>query len=167
MQTSVPHKPPPGHYALPLRGLAKVDQVDIRVDVRGKDGGMVEQTIAERNWLPDRDVVVDGSTVGAPESVVAGELVAARIKLEMAQAAEAPTGVTILLDTRASRALGFGALGKHVRELVGELGRDYGALPIQIVAFDQTTQSIFEGRADKLGDIESEFAARGPLGARR
>ena len=155
----------PGHYALPLRGLAKVDQVDIRVDVRGKDGGLVEQTIAERNWLPDRDVVVDGSTVGAPESVVAGELVAARIKVEMPQAAEAPTGVTILVDTSASRALGFDALVKNVRQLVGELGRDYGALPIQIVAFDQTTQSIFEGRADKLGDIESAFTARGALGA--
>src|ERR1051326_4140172 len=136
MQTSVPHKPPPGHYALPLRGLAKVDQVDIRVDVRGKDGGMVEQTIAERNWLPDRDVVVDGSTVGAPESVVAGQLLPARVKLEMAPAGEAPRGVTIVVDAGASRALGFDALVRHVRELVGELGRDYGALPIQIVAFD-------------------------------
>ncbi|HEU4786851.1 MAG TPA: VIT domain-containing protein, partial [Gemmatimonadaceae bacterium] len=155
----------PGHYALPLRGLAKVDQVDIRVDMRGKDGGMVEQTIAERNWLPDRDVVVDGSTVGAPDSVVAGELVAARVKLELPQAAEPPTGVTILVDTSASRALGFDALIKSVRQLVGDLGRDYGALPIQIVAFDQTTQSIFDGRADKPGDIESAFAARGALGA--
>jgi hypothetical protein len=155
----------PGHYALPLRGLAKVDQVDIRVDIRGKDGGMVEQTVAERNWLPDRDVVVDGSTVGAPDSVVAGELVAARVKLELPQAAEPPTGVTILVDTSASRALGFDALIKSVRQLVGELGRDYGTLPIQIVAFDQTTQSIFDGRADQLGDIESAFAARGALGA--
>src|SRR5215471_3765963 len=41
----------PGHYTLPLRGLAKAERVDVRVQVRGKTGGIAEQTLAERNWI--------------------------------------------------------------------------------------------------------------------
>ncbi|TMQ12702.1 MAG: hypothetical protein E6J91_20375 [Deltaproteobacteria bacterium] len=58
----------PGRYTLPLRGLARSERVDVRVQVRGASGGAVEQTLSERNWTPDRDVVVDGSSVGVPSS---------------------------------------------------------------------------------------------------
>ncbi len=156
----------PGHYTLPLRGLAKAERVDVRVQVRGKTGGIAEQTLSERNWLPDRDIVVDGTSVGAPLAIAAGELAAARVTVELPNAAAPPASVTILLDTSASRALGFAGAAHSVHQLVDELARAYGgALPVQVVAFDQVTTPIYDGRADKIGGIEATLVERGALGA--
>ncbi len=156
----------PGHYTLPLRGLAKSERVDVQVQVRGRDGGMVEQTMAERNWTPDRDVVVDGSTIQAPTAIAAGELVAARVAVALPQSVEAPAGVTLLVDTSASRALGFAAEAHAVHALVDELARAYGgALPVQVVAFDQVTTPIYDGRADAIPNIEKTLVDRDALGA--
>ena len=156
----------PGHYALPLRGLARSERVDVRVQVRGKTGGIVEQTLSERNWTPDRDVVVDATSVGAPAAIAAGELAAARVRVELRDAAAPPAGVTILVDTSASRALGFAAQARAIHELVDELARDYGgALPVQVVAFDQVTAPLYDGRADRIDNIEAALVERGALGA--
>ncbi|HMG52583.1 MAG TPA: VIT domain-containing protein, partial [Kofleriaceae bacterium] len=156
----------PGHYTLPLRGLARSERVDVRVQVRGTTGGIAEQTLSQRNWTPDRDVVVDATAIGAPAAVAAGELAATRIRVELPDAAAAPASVTILVDTSASRALGFAAQARTVHQLVDELARDYGgALPVQVVAFDQITTPLYDGRADKIGGIEAALVARGALGA--
>ena len=150
----------PGHYTLPLRGLARSERVDVRVQVRGKSGGIVEQTLSEHNWTPDRDVVVDATSVGAPAAIAAGDLAATRLRVELPDAAARPQSVTILVDTSASRALGFAAQARMVHQLVDELARDYGgALPVQVVAFDQTTTPIYDGRADKIGAIASPGSA--------
>ena len=156
----------PGHYALPLRGLPRVERVDVRVQVRGQTGNIAEQTLSQRNWTPDRDAVVDATTVGAPAAIAAGDLAAARLRVELSDAAAPPASVTILVDTSASRALGFAAQAHAVHALVDELARDYGAaLPVQVVAFDQVTAPIYDGRADRVGNIEAALAARGALGA--
>ncbi|HET7502349.1 MAG TPA: VIT domain-containing protein [Kofleriaceae bacterium] len=156
----------PGRYTLPLRGLAKAERVDVRVQVRGQNGGIAEQTLAERNWTPDRDVVVDGTTIGVPASIAAGELAATRVTVELPKAAEPPASVTLLVDTSASRALGFAAEARSIHQLVDELAHAYGgALPVQVVAFDQVTAAIYDGRADKIGNIEAALVERGALGA--
>src|SRR5262249_55106047 len=156
----------PGHYALRLRGLARSERVDVRVQVRGKSGGIVEQTLSEHNWTPDRDVVVDATSVGAPAAIAAGDLAAARLRVELPDAAARPTSVTILVDTSASRALGFAAQARMGHELVDELARDYGAaLPVQVVAFDQTTTPIWDSSADKIAAIDARLVQRGALGA--
>jgi len=156
----------PGHYTLPLRGLAKSERIDVRVQVRGQTGGIAEQTLSERNWTPDRDVVVDGTSIGAPLAIAAGDLAATRVKVELPSAAAPPASVTILVDTSASRALGFAASVHTIHQLVDELARAYGgALPVQVVAFDQVTTPIYDGRADKIGGIEAALVARGALGA--
>ncbi|HEX4417773.1 MAG TPA: VIT domain-containing protein [Kofleriaceae bacterium] len=156
----------PGHYTLPLRGLAKSDRIDVQVQVRGQTGAVAEQTLSERNWKPDRDVVVDGTKVGAPRAIGAGELAATRVVVELPNAAEVPASVTLLVDTSASRALGFAAEARTIHQLVDQLARDYGgALPVQVVAFDQVTAPIYDGRADKIGNIEQALVARGALGA--
>jgi hypothetical protein len=156
----------PGHYTLPLRGLARSERVDVRVQVRGRTGGVAEQTLSERNWTPDRDVVVDGASIGAPAAIAAGELAVARVRVELPDAAARPVAVTILVDTSASRGLGFAAEARAVHQLVDELARAYGgALPVQVVAFDQTTAPLYDGRADKISGLEAALAARGALGA--
>jgi len=156
----------PGHYTLPLRGLAKSERVDVRVQVRGQNGGIAEQTLSERNWTPNRDVVVDGTSIGVPAAISAGELAATRVKVELPNAAAPPASVTILVDTSASRALGFAGEARTIHQLVDELAHAYGgALPVQVVAFDQVTTPIYDGRADKIGGIEAALVERGALGA--
>ncbi|HET9627528.1 MAG TPA: VIT domain-containing protein, partial [Kofleriaceae bacterium] len=156
----------PGHYTLPLVGLAAVDQLDVRVQVRGADGALIEQTMRERRWAPDRDVVIDGTRTGVPTAIAAGELVATRTKLALANAAEVPAAVTLLVDTSASRGLGFAKSARTIHQLVDQLAHDFGgALPVQVVAFDQTTAALYAGRADKVGNLEQALAARGALGA--
>ena len=160
----------PGHYTLPLRGLARSQRIDVRVQVRGRGsdgtGGIVEQTLSERDWTPDRDAVVDATSVGAPAAIAAGELAAARVRVELPDAAAPPASVTILVDTSASRALGFAAQARAIHQLVDELARDYGgALPVRVIAFDQGTAPLYDGRADRIGQIEAALAARGARGA--
>jgi tetratricopeptide (TPR) repeat protein len=155
----------PGHYALPLRGLARADRVDVRVQVRGATE-IVEQTLSERNWLPDRDVVVDATALGVPTAIATGEFAAARLKIDLATPPERPAAVTLLVDTSASRALGFASQAHTVRALVEQLGRAYGsALPVQVVAFDQVTAPVFRGTAGQASAIEPALIARGALGA--
>jgi hypothetical protein len=156
----------PGRYTLPLRGLARSERVDVRVQVRGASGGIAEQTLSERNWTPDRDVVVDATSIGAPLAIAAGDLTATRVKIQLPNAAQAPASVTILVDTSASRALGFANEARTVRQLVDALARAYGgALPVQVVAFDQVTTPLYDGRADRIGAIEQKLIDRGALGA--
>ena len=156
----------PGHYALALRGLARSERVDVRVQVRGASGGIAEQTLSERNWTPDRDVVVDATSIGAPLAIAAGELTATRVKIVLPDAVQAPASVTILVDTSASRGLGFAAEAHTIHELVDELARTYGgAFPVQVVAFDQITTPLYDGRADKIAGIEQKLTDRGALGA--
>jgi tetratricopeptide (TPR) repeat protein len=156
----------PGRYTLPLRGLARSQRIDVRVQVRGKTGGIVEQTMSERDWTPDRDAVVDATSVGAPAAIAAGELAAARVRVELPDAAAPPASVTILVDTSASRALGFAAQARAIHELVDELARDHGgALRVQVVAYDQGTAPLYDGRADRIGSIETLLVQRGALGA--
>src|ERR1044072_9048231 len=45
----------PGRYGRPLPGVGKRGRVAARVQVRGANGGIGEQTMSEGNWTPDRD----------------------------------------------------------------------------------------------------------------
>jgi outer membrane protein OmpA-like peptidoglycan-associated protein len=78
-----------------------------------------------------------------------------------------PAGVTLLVDTSASRALGFGAYVAAIRKLAGELRARYGdALPLEVVAFDQDAELVFDGRAADLGDAQARrLVERGAAGA--
>ena len=156
----------PGHYTLPLRGLARSERVDVQVQVRGASGGIAQQTLSERNWTPDRDVVVDAAAIGAPLAIAAGDLTATRVKVVLPDAVQAPSSVTILVDTSASRGLGFAAEAHTIHQLVDELAKTYGgAFPVQVVAFDQVTTPLYDGRADKIAGIEQKLTDRGALGA--
>src|SRR5688572_27771329 len=56
-----------------------------------------------------------------------------------------PRSATLLVDTSASRALGFASYVDSIRALAFALRDRYGELPIQLAAFDQTTQMIYDG----------------------
>src|SRR5690606_26090677 len=77
------------------------------------------------------------------------------------------TGVTLLFDTSASRALDFkgqvARLGKLVAELRGAAGLDF---PLTVACFDQGVEPIYAGLASGFSaDAQGAILKRGPLGA--
>lgn len=156
-------------YALPLVGLPRTARVDVRLDAVQLDGTRRRQTLAERNWQPDRDFVADVASTAA--AVTAGHLVVGAIPFVEGDvaptAAEPPRQLFLAVDTSASRALGFARYVRSIRALVGALRDRYGdPIELQVVAFDQETQAIFNGRASDFGEAhELALLERGAAGA--
>ncbi len=76
-------------------------------------------------------------------------------------------GLYVLVDSSASRALGYAAQVRRLGELVAGL-RDGagGSTPVGIAAFDQEVAPIFEGPAGGFGAAElRRLGDRRPLGA--
>src|SRR5262245_12659709 len=153
-------------YVLPLRGLPRLERIDAQLDVVGPDGKHTEQRLSRRNWQPDGDLISEAAA--SAEAVTAGTVVAAQVAMQGdAAAADAPAAVTLLVDPSASRSLGFAAMVQAVRHLIGELANRHGGdLPIEVIAFDQETRSMFAGRAAGWGDAQDhQLIARGAAGA--
>ncbi len=147
-------------YTLPLRGLPKMERVDV---VLG-DGSAQGQTLGERNWQPDRDFV--SSAPSSAAGVTAGNLVTATFAVSAAKGTPTPPQrITLLVDTSASRALGFRTYVATIHDLVNQLRSRYGdGLALQVIAFDQDTQRIFDGRAADY-NADATLLARGAAGA--
>src|SRR6185436_7138455 len=127
---------PGARYVLPLRGLPRIGRVEVELVSTGGDGARAPQRLAEQDWQPDRDFAA--AVPASAAAVGAGDLVAAQVELGGSAGRDAPAGVTLLVDTSASRALGFAAYVASVRKLIGGLRARWGdALPLDVVAFDQ------------------------------
>jgi hypothetical protein len=152
-------------YVLPLRGLPRAGRVEAELAFTDGDGTRTLQHLAERDWKPDRDFVA--ATPMTAAAVSAGNLVAAQIELAGRAGRDVPRGITLLVDTSASRSLGFAAYVASVRALVGALRASWGDnLPLEVVAFDQDCELVFEGRAAEFGEASArKLALRGAAGA--
>ena len=154
---------PGTRYTLPLRGLPRIAQLDVELAEVASDGKRTTQRLVERDWQPDRDFVATGPT--AAIAVRAGSLVAAQVELAATAERDAPRGITLLVDTSASRALGFARYVAAIEKLAGDLAATWGkALPLQIVAFDQESELVYAGRAADLRDLR-KLVERGAAGA--
>jgi len=170
---------PGAMYTLPLKGLPKTSRVDVSLAITDDHGQRVEQKLSERDWVPDRDFV---SSIGAgtPSSVggvaqalsattQSGTYVAAQIQVgeDVAASRQAPSGVTIMVDTSASRALGFANYVRQIRQVVDSLNKTWGAtMPVQVIAFDQDAEEIFSGQAYEFGEAHvKKLLERGAAGA--
>jgi hypothetical protein len=83
------------------------------------------------------------------------------------QAPAEPTGVTLLFDTSASRAIDFkgqvARLGKIVEELRAAAGVDFD---LRVLCFDQTVEQVFSGKASSFSaDAQQAILSRNALGA--
>ncbi len=136
-------------YTLPMRGLAKTERIDVRVDATGADKA---QELHERNWQPDRDFVAGAK---GPAAIASGALVAGSFEITAPGTAEPIEAITLLVDTSASRVLDFAGYLDRVHTLVTGLRVRYGdALALQVVAFDQETRSVFSGHAADFGEAQ-------------
>ncbi|MEO8703624.1 MAG: VIT domain-containing protein [Kofleriaceae bacterium] len=154
-------------YALPLRGLPKTERVDVQLTSTTADGRRTVQALNERNWSPDRDFVAASSAPAA--AVTAGEFVVGSLAFAPANTLpqEPPKDLTLLVDTSASRALGFAGYVASIRTLVSALRAQYGdPIALRVIAFDQDSQQIFDGAAADYGDAQDRaLLDRGAAGA--
>ncbi|CAN5333767.1 hypothetical protein BH11MYX1_BH11MYX1_30410 [soil metagenome] len=157
---------PGSRYTLPLRGLPKINQIEVSLATMAADGTQTTQRMNQHDWTPDRDFISDAPA--AASAVMAGNLVVAQVAaVPAAAASEAPKAMTLLVDTSASRALGYAAYVKSVRGLIEKVAAKYGAqLPLEVIAFDQDHEAIYRGTASGWGDAQDQkLSERGAAGA--
>ncbi|MDB4959100.1 MAG: putative signal peptide protein [Myxococcales bacterium] len=155
-------------YTLPLRGLPNVARVDVALAATRLDGSRHEQVLHERDWLPDHDFM--GLVPPVAAAVTSGSLVAGALAFVDGNAAppsDPPKQVTLLVDTSASRGLGFASYVSSIHALIDAMRKRYGdPFELQVIAFDQDSQPIFDGAAADYGQAEdTTLLARGAAGA--
>ena len=156
-------------YTLPLRGLPKTERVDVQLVANALDGTPTTQALSERDWQPDRDFVA--TVPASAAAVTSGALVVGALAFADARgtfaAPEVPDQLTLLVDTSASRALGFAGYVRSIHDLVDALRTRYGdQIQLRVVAFDQDSQPIFDGLAADYGAAhDAALIARGAAGA--
>jgi len=156
-------------YTLPLRGLPTTQRVDVQLAANALDGTPATQALSKRDWRPDRDFVA--TVPASAAAVTSGALVVGALAFADARgtfaAPEIPDRLTLLVDTSASRALGFAGYVRSIHDLVDALRTTYGdSLQLRVIAFDQDSQSIFDGlAADYGGTHDAALITRGAAGA--
>ncbi len=152
-------------YRLYLSGLPTLDELDIRVSVAGNEGYRLFHL--ERELVtPDRDFVLpETARSGSPALARAGKFAVARVKMQNATGTDAIDDLAIAVDTSASRA-------PELRNQVDQLGRFLSGLAargnprVRVLAFDQETSEVFQGRASEFGHPHAgTMLARGAGGA--
>jgi tetratricopeptide (TPR) repeat protein len=138
-------------YTLFLRGLPQVGKLDAIIAGTGDDAPILAQLHTE-NRAPDADLEIDEQRIfaQAKDGVRSGDLALVRIRPAAEAQAEPLGSCVIMVDTSASRALGFAAQTKLLADIVEGLGNT----KITVAAFDQGIDVVYEGPA-------AEFATKG------
>lgn len=165
-------------YRIPLAGLPELAELKIRVLVGKAEAGAAatslggvkerhETVVVEKSkWVPDRDFEVE-----VPKSARIAlrheNLAVARIQPELSAEPDGVHGLTVLVDTSASRALGFDKQARLLDQLVAGLARGSGPdTPLRIVAFDQGAVELYAGAAEGYDrDAKASLRRRRALGA--
>lgn len=163
------HEIPDGTYTLPLAGLPEVAALDADVNVLGATKRVPPLSL--RGKRPEADLVVDARALApaafasAPVSGIrSGELAILRVRPQSERRPEPLASVLVLVDTSASRALGFEEEARLVEKLVAKVASEKGH--VTVAAFDQSVAPLYEGPATGFGAKElARLRERGALGA--
>jgi tetratricopeptide (TPR) repeat protein len=144
-------------FAIPLGGLPEIGDIDVEITQAGSQ--WPDAALVGQRYTPTGDVGLDPASTHRREALRSGELALVRVR-PVAETAPAAIGSTlILVDTSASRALGFESELHAVSALAKLVGKGDPSAHVAIVAFDQTVEEIYSGRAVDVGD--------GPIGKLR
>jgi hypothetical protein len=164
-------------YQLLVQGLPRLETFD--VEVRGgaaaasgaaarREGRATEFQLSlhERDYVPAANVEVR-LPWQKPVALRSGELVVARVVPMIESPSVAVSGLTVLFDTSASRALGFGAQIERLGALLEELQRqEKSPMDVRVIAFDQSAEEVFRGTVSEFGlRAKARLLARDALGA--
>jgi tetratricopeptide (TPR) repeat protein len=151
-------------YLLPLRGLPQLGELDVMVAV---DGSSAPMTMKKKSFVPDKDFVVDAAHRTGRSGLRNANLAVARVRPIASSQPDEISSAILLVDTSASRALGFSEEVKLVKHLVEGLSRAAGPkVALSVACFDQEVEPIFEGEAGAFGDAQvRQIRDRRALGA--
>jgi tetratricopeptide (TPR) repeat protein len=160
-------------YRLPLRGLPRLERFDAEIRLGASSVGTTKNALQDHGTLSvhERDYVPSDLEVRLPSArsfaLRNGTRVVARVTPVAKVEEQKIGGLTILFDSSASRALGFGAQIERTAELLTDLSaRNSSDFDVRIVAFDQDVEEIYRGpaRAFSLRD-KGRLLERGAFGA--
>jgi tetratricopeptide (TPR) repeat protein len=141
-------------FRLPLQGLPSI--ADFEVSLRG--ASTQDILVQEKDFKPQGDFLAKGLDTQA--SLMSDGFLLARIQPKLGSEVESPKKLLILVDSSASRALGFVAQQQKIESILAELPT---VESVKIAAFDQSIEPIYEGAPEKL-DLGS-LKERGAFGA--
>jgi hypothetical protein len=159
-------------YRMMLQGLPKLQTLDVEVQVGGGSAARKARvnegriTLHERDYVPAADLEVR-LPQHRPVALRNGNLVVARVVPVLDAPVAAVSGLTVLFDTSASRALGFGAQIERLGALLVELQKsEPSPIDVRLIAFDQTAEEVFRGPVSEFGlRAKAKLLARDALGA--
>lgn len=156
-------------YVLPVCGLPKLDKLDVKVLVRAPNDGaeaiLHEVELHESDYTPKMDLELRTGNRPAP-ILRSGDLAVARVTPMISAGSESMDELTILFDTSASRSLDFSGQVDRLGALIAELGRRKGDTVLRVIAFDQSSEQIYEGSMGGFGAPQLDaLRKRGALGA--
>lgn len=161
------HEVHEGKYTLPLKGLPELGSLDVKAHVVGAKSQ--PRPLASRGVAPAFDFVADvRADVGDPKAKVSGirqgDLAILRVKPTTETHPDPLASVLVLVDTSASRVLGYEEELRVVDRLVKQVAAGNGS--VVVAAFDQNVAPIFDGRATQFTDRDlTRLRDRGALGA--
>jgi len=164
-------------YQLLLQGLPRLETLDVDVRIGSaavsgdeavkKDRATdIRLSLHEKNYVPAADLDVRLPRQ-RPVALRSGELVVARVVPVLELPSASVGGLTVLFDTSASRALGFGAQIERLGALLEELQKQETApIDVRVIAFDQTAEVVFRGTVSEFGlRAKARLLARDAMGA--
>jgi tetratricopeptide (TPR) repeat protein len=149
-------------YRLPLAGLPLVKKLRVHVST----GAQIAHLEVD-DQVPVTDFETPTLGAGLPDGLDAGRLAVVRVAPVVGGGPEPMAALTILFDTSASRVWRFRRDVDRLDALVKALDKRFGGdLPLRVIAFDQSVETIFDGRA-RGWDAHAldRLLVRRPLGA--
>jgi tetratricopeptide (TPR) repeat protein len=152
-----------------LQVRALVGKADVAAAASSLGGRVARHEVVEvdkRNFLPDRDFEVAAATTRL--GLRSDNLVVARIAplgTTDGEKQQSISSLAVLFDTSASRALGFADQVAKLQALAAQLAT-HGDPTMVVIAFDQSADSLFAGKASGLTDhVLAKLRERRALGA--
>ena len=167
-------------YVLPLLGLPEIGVLDVRVLLGERPaagappsslGGEVRDRrvveLHKRSWTPAADFTIGQDAVARRSGLRHGNLAVVRVTAPVDPEPQEVAGLYALIDSSASRALGYATQVRRLGELVAGLRDGAGpSTPVGVAVFDQEVVPVFEGTAGGFGAAElRRLEDRRPLGA--
>ena len=150
-------------FRIPLRGLPRLGSLSIRVFSAGK----LVASEDKREFVPVDDFRAPvAQAAGGARALRSGDLAAIRVAPAVDATPDEVESLLVLVDTSASRALGFDDQARMVEALIGALAGGAGDVPVLVAAFDQDVEEIYRGGARGYDAAATRrLLARRPLGA--
>ena len=151
-------------YVLPLRGLPEVGRLDAQVTVVGASKQPPRLALSDDKPVADLVVDLQGTVTDRTTAIRAGELVVARVRPQAESKPDPLMSTIVLVDTSASRGLGFDEELRTVAVVVSRAAAAKGQLTV--ATFDQQVTPVFEGAASSFGEADmAKVRNHGALGA--